>query len=330
MSYHFYIPKNKGITAGELLEEVRKDIPQAELENAENADSPAGQGVVYLRYGYSSRGAFVTSDEKDYDVTSNTWSSKEDYELALSLTRALSRLNGATITPEDRDAMSLEAFEADFDEAWTEQAKHWGLRAIAAMVQRDNGTMTMYGCYRAVHIGPWMVSELFAGEPDDETLYARAMERIRAIQYIDPDETYVPSLMRVNAPNDKHITYIVWLAEAPELLHKSDYVLIHHDDNLNTLVPRDEIIELMGPRSERLDEEQYLMPPVPVAEFVEIATRLMQKHGDARSAIDRAVAKAGAEGEAASESATPAESPAVEEEAAPEAPAKKKPKWKFW
>lgn len=332
MSYHFYIPKKQEIQAGQLLQEVRKEKPRAELGEGYESDRALDQGVLFMVPGMSARGVFVTGDDDDYDVTTNTWSSRDDYALALVITRKISGLTGGNVTPEDREAMTLQEFTDDFGDEWIDQARHWGLRAIATMVQREQGTMTLFGCVREVHVGPDTVERLFVGEPDDETLYERCMDMVCRLQYFDPDETYIPSVMQVNATEDKHFTYVMWLAEAPELLLNSDYVLIHHDDDLNTLVPRDEIVNLMRDRSERLDEHQYLLPPVPEAEFVEIARKLMGRFGDARSAFAEASAKAAAEGETktAEEQPPAAESPSAEAEESTEPPKKKKPKWKFW
>ncbi len=181
--------------------------------------------------------------------------------MAVDLAAAVARLTESGIEPEDREGpLSLEQFNQDFDDEWAEGYKLAGVTAITHMVRR-RGDLTMGGCLLDYHIGNDIVDQLTEGDPDEEELYQRLMKSIRRVQFISEDFVRVPNLFTVTPKDEgEPWEYIVIIPDGPQLLRKTEFVILMADQEDHLRVPFERMESYAKVNWERLDERQYIVP----------------------------------------------------------------------
>lgn len=231
MSYSFYIKAKRAPSLAELetyAKDERWRCDDTPADTSPAAPVPSGFCVHPYLYGASTRGVEVVHEDGRLQVRIMTCSTAADHKLALALALGYAAKHDAMIEPEDSDGgLTAKSFRARFDGDWVAHQVASGPGVIAAMVDRDGGTLTMSGCRRPFHVGPRFLAALRGRGGDlEERIYAAFLYA----QFVDLDEDYyassVLSLREKDAPEATAVTLAVWAAGVRYLFPKTERLAI--------------------------------------------------------------------------------------------------------
>src|SRR5690606_36226247 len=188
MSHSFYL-NVKSLTVNNVLEATGfGDIRFLDgYPVPKNGVWPQGYTYIY-RDRVSARALETEYDGETIRVRIFAASSPEDYQLALVIVAAISRLFNADITHEDNTTMSLEDFQTHYSQAWAEEHSKTTLRMIINSVDKSDGkTSQVSGVGRAITIGKRVIGQILSDESkiDQEFFY-----RLKKLNYIDSEDIF--------------------------------------------------------------------------------------------------------------------------------------------
>lgn len=272
MSFHFYIKKNKPVSYGQLFyRHTNKNFKVARKDKVDEYSNIDGYHKFYIPK-YSTRGVSLYFEDGIFDIGVAILASKEDYILAVETAKALAHLTDAPIEPEDAEApVSFDEFDENYNEHWAEESKTMGIGLLQTMIMDDDkGSLTLGGCLRNYFIGRETFEVMVKDNPTDETLYERVVESIRRIQFVDEEKYRIPSIYEVSSKDGSKWQYVLLLSDTAQLLVKAEYILLNDNEVGYVKVKYEDFLPIAKKRFERLDEEQFLIEPIPYKDFIKL------------------------------------------------------------
>jgi|ERR1043165_814725 hypothetical protein len=278
MSYHFTIKNNKSISGVQLL--GSEFLPPLVKINPDHNLNEALSGFSkYYIPGKSSRGVALTVSAEEYDLGINVGASKDDYFLATRMALALAEMNGSLVSPEDDEDLPIKDAALAYNEEWAMAHQYQGISTVRHIVGKDKSIVSLNGCIRNYHFGPYTLNLLETDSPTDEVFGDRLIEEIRKLQFIENHEAglEIPTKMEGDFPEGVK-TLIVVLPGVKLLLIKADFVVLRHGNDV-VKIPYADLIEHQSDKLIRLDEEQYILLPIGITDYTEMFNMFTLTHG---------------------------------------------------
>lgn len=124
MSFYFTIQSEKEITYRQLINEL--PLENIEFGHLEDIDDYIGENnyKAFIK-NKSTRGVNLSYREQNYSVSLNVIASEADFEIALHIVEALSKLTETEILPEDREnPIDIVTFRNHYSKNWIEEEKY--------------------------------------------------------------------------------------------------------------------------------------------------------------------------------------------------------------
>ncbi len=282
MSFSFYIPAAEAPTYGDLLAGMPfSDLVCIEDEDDEfDADEPiaADFKLHFFREGVSIRPIEASWDDDRCEVRIMSFSAPSEYELALALVEHLAESNGAEVSPEDAEPMSVEQFRDSYGEAWAADQVSSLFDMLPALVRREESAAQVPGAHRPVYFGKRLMAELEAAGPPEE-LTERIMTFMRQVQYDYEDEYFAANAMQLRKNDDPDVTFTlaVWGPGVSYLFPDVDYLAMHTPTGGETFfIPYKQVFAVAGERCRWLDETQTLVEATPEEDWPALLARARQ------------------------------------------------------
>ncbi len=259
MSYSFYVPMPSPPSVSFFDDLGFPDLVC--IEDMPEGPLPPGYFHFY-RDGISTRGLEVCFEEGALQVRIMTGSCREEYELALAMVKQAARISGAPIESEEGDVAGPDEIDATHGAEWIARLVR-STDAIVHIARQDGGTVTMSGPVRPFHLGPRMLRELNADDPDG--LADRVLAAMRACQWVDPDRYYSASTMQVSLQGGAKVTLTAFAEGVGYVLPNVQFLAILDEPHFT--IRRDSLLEVPGVRWRWLDEVQLLVEPIGQGEW---------------------------------------------------------------
>lgn len=221
----------------------------------------------------SCRGSEVAREDDGYSVRILACSSPEDYELAFTLVETIAKSTNGKISGECGSTATVEQFRSKFDSEWRGNDQNLSFAAVrsAAVGLPSGESLSLSGAVRPFYVGPRMFHEL-SKLGSEEDVRKEFFEKFRAVQYIDPELYYVPSI-RVFPKSSKEL--VIWGPGCQYFLPATDvFALVSLEDEAPPLfVDSSCLQELAGERISWLDEKQALVSSVEESDWPDFLLR---------------------------------------------------------
>jgi hypothetical protein len=221
----------------------------------------------------SCRGSEVAVEEDGYSVRVLACSAPEDYELSLTLVETIAKSTNGKISGECGSKVTVKQLRSKFDSEWINNDLNLSFAAVeSSAAGLTNGQyLSLSGAVRDFYVGPRMLQEL-SKLGSVESMRNEFFEKFRAVQYIDPELYYFPSI-RVFPKSSKK--FVVWGPGCQYFFPAIQvFALVSLEDGVPPLfVDSDCLQELAGERISWLDEKQALVSSVAESDWPDFLLR---------------------------------------------------------
>lgn len=219
--------------------------------------------------GRSTRAAELVGQEGDLLVRLLALTSEETSALAVAVAAAVAGPQGTVGTSAGR--LPTVRFAAAHDSGWQRRQLADELQTLEGLV-RDGSTVAVSGPHRDAWMGPWVVGQL-ADLPPEQRWPALA-QRLRAVQY-PPAPTLAPTSLAIGATGGVLAAELV--PGRPVLLPPVHLVGMLADRLQHApLAAVRRALEDVGQPATRLDERQWLVPPLDADHWAALVAALAE------------------------------------------------------
>ncbi len=269
MSFTFYIECKSKLEYLQLMQ-----IDQLSCAEPEAASEKHLIGVRHFFIpNLSCRGSEVAAEEDGYSVRILACSAPEEYELAFTLVETIAKLTNGKISGECGSSVTVEQLRSKFDSEWINNDLDGSFAAVksAAAGLTKGEYLSLSGAVRPFYVGPRMFEE-FRKLGSEESLRNEFFEKFRAIQYIDPELYYIPSI-KVFPQSSKEL--IIWGPGCQSFIPAVQvFALVSLEDEVPPLfVGSDCLQELAGEKISWLDEKQALVSSVDESDWPDFLSK---------------------------------------------------------
>lgn len=122
-------------------------------------------------------------------------SSPDDFALAAALVDTVATKHAAKVDPEDSEPLDLADWRARYGSEWQQEQCRGLLGMVVRLYEREKQTMRVFGTRAEFQLGPRVMEPLLK---DPKNLQERLFAAIRRRNYLEHEDVYGPSLMRVS------------------------------------------------------------------------------------------------------------------------------------
>lgn len=203
-----------------------------------------------------------------YNIKINSFSSPEDFLLALKLVQSIARITGSEIKTEyEKHPLTLDEFNKIYNDNWIEENKTHGVNALLHLIFKEKGTITIEGCRRNYYIGEKVLAR-FSGILDNEKLlYHNIIENIKELQFFDASVYNIPGLFEETSENK---TFLIIFPNKKFFLYKVDFILLSISESQIYRIPYEKIEKFNNDKFRLIDEYQYFIEPLTEEEIIKI------------------------------------------------------------
>jgi hypothetical protein len=269
MSYSFLVATSKAPAADDLLSRVNS--PDLMVVN-ENAVSQWPHVTLMLCHRQrSTRGVQLSYADGSVQVRINSFSAREDYELALKLTVAAAEVTGSQPRGEYTGPVTSEELLARHNADWIKGANASALRTTRLLVQ-DRGAMGMPGPFRAFYIGPRVFEQL--GHAEDAAVIEGLLNLMRRVQWIQTEGYDTAREFTIGGTKQR---LAMWFPTKRMFLPNVHWIGVAESEPLITM-PFDRLAEVLGKPLSLIDEYQPLIEPTPREDLPDLVARARRFH----------------------------------------------------
>lgn len=274
MSFYFTIQSEKEITYRQLINEL--PLENIEFGHLEDIDDYIGENnyKAFIK-NKSTRGVNLSHREQNYSVSLNVIASEADFEIALLIVEALSKLTEAEILPEDRETpIDIVTFRNHYDKNWIEEEKYLGVSIFLDKIGNEGDTLEIACCYMSYLVGPDIHKKLDAGS--EKSYYEGLVSYISSTQFWDREKYHIPSIIRFTDKDTGEDKELVLLYQnGNQFLSKADEVVLS-DGESRIKIPYDKIKLLATEKFHLVDEKQYVVDELTDEEYKNIYLKAVE------------------------------------------------------
>lgn len=277
MSYSFYVACARPPTCANLIDALNEPLCEWPEESPAKGDWHGGfRYHPYVR-DRSARGVELAYENGMFEVRLITCSSRGDYELGMSLVRALAIASKSHIAPERADSATISCMELSrgFGDAWIDAMVEAGPTAVVEALEERGGTISLSGARRPLHCGPRFVADLRA-QTSKGSFSDRFLAAMLALQNVD-EEVYYPAQPMQTIPKGynetRACTVAVWEPGVAYLFPRVEYFALSLPNDELLYIPQDAAPRVAGDRWTFLDETSALVEACPADAWSEVLGR---------------------------------------------------------
>jgi hypothetical protein len=255
MSFSFYLRQVPEVSLKDTLAAVA--IPNLVVD----CDVPK-QGWPALAHIHQDRvsvRSIETAFEKgSLQVRIMSASSLDDYSLAAALVDAVATRHGVQVESEDSEPLALADWRARYGGEWQREQCDALLDMVVRMYQKDKETMRMFGTRAEFQVGRRVMEPLLL---DPANLQERFFAAFRRRNYLEHEDVYGPSLMRVRVKQSGKDAILAVLGPGVTTALSTEagfVVLTDMKESLN--LPFDDFVAAAGDALTWIDDGTALTP----------------------------------------------------------------------
>ena len=255
MSFSFYVRRVPEVSLKDTLAAVA--IPNLVVD----CDVPK-QGWPALAHIHQDRvsvRSIETAFEKgSLQVRIMSASSLDDYSLAAALVDAVATRHGVQVESEDSEPLPLTDWRARYGAEWQQEQCDALLDMVVRMYQKDKQTMRMFGTRAEFQVGRRVMEPLLL---DPANLRERFFAAFRRRNYLEHEDVYGPSLMRVSVkPSGKDALLAVLGPGVVTALSTEAGFVVLTDQKESLNLPFDDFVAAAGDALTWIDDGTALTP----------------------------------------------------------------------
>jgi hypothetical protein len=269
MSYAFFVATSKAPAADDLLSRINSSDLMVVNQNIVSQWPRAT--LLLCHRERSTRGVQLSYANGEVEVKTSSFSSPEDYELALKLTVAAAEATGSQPRGEYSRPVTSEELRARHNTDWIKGSHVSALRTTRLLVQ-ERGPMGMPGPFRAFYIGPRIFEQL--GHTDDAAAIEGVLNLMRRVQWIQTEGYNTAKEFTIGGTKQR---LAMWFPTRRMFLPKVQWICVAEAEP-SIIMPFERLSEVVGQSLTLIDEYQPLIEPTSPQELPNLVARARRFH----------------------------------------------------